>query len=98
MHDIRCDCSCQPARSTPLLAQACLSIAPAATLLRPAHSHMNHVHSTRASLPALFVAGAPFNIMSRRVLGTNAHLAEAAAAILAQCPDAPGEPPALPLP
>ncbi|KAI7843873.1 hypothetical protein COHA_002420 [Chlorella ohadii] len=41
--------------------------------------------------------GAPFNLMSRRVLGTNAHLAEAAAAILAQCPDAPGEPPALPL-
>ena len=36
--------------------------------------------------------------MSRRVLGTNAHLAEAAAAVLAQCPDAPDEPPALPLP
>lgn len=35
--------------------------------------------------------------MSRRVLGANAHLAEAAAAILAGCPDAPNEPPALPL-
>lgn len=46
--------------------------------------------------PPSSLAGAPFNLMSRRVLGTNAHLAEAAAAILAQCSDAPNEPPALP--
>ena len=36
--------------------------------------------------------------MSRRVLGTNAHLAEAAAEVLAGCQYAPDEPPALPLP
>lgn len=41
--------------------------------------------------------GGPFNIMSRRVLGTNAHLAEAAAQVLAGCKYAPDEPPPLPL-
>lgn len=40
--------------------------------------------------------GGPFNLMSRRVLGANAHLAEAAAAILAGCKYDPQEPPALP--
>lgn len=41
--------------------------------------------------------GGPFNLMSRRVLGTNAHLAEAAAGVLAGCQYAPDEPQALPL-
>ncbi|PSC69083.1 Inositol monophosphatase 3 [Micractinium conductrix] len=40
--------------------------------------------------------GGPFNIMSRRVLGTNAHLAEQVATILAGCKYDPEEPPALP--
>lgn len=40
--------------------------------------------------------GGPFNLMGRRVLGTNTHLAEAAAAVLAACPLAPGEPEPLP--
>jgi hypothetical protein len=35
--------------------------------------------------------------MSRRVLGTNAHLAAEVAQILAACPLAPGEPEPLPL-
>lgn len=43
-------------------------------------------------------AGGPFNIMSRRVLGANAHLAEKAAAALAPIPLAPGEPQPQPLP
>ena len=43
-------------------------------------------------------AGGPFTLMSRRVLGTNAHLAEAVAQILAGCKYAPDEPPPLPLP
>lgn len=43
-------------------------------------------------------AGGPFNVMSRRVLGTNAHLAEPVSGILAQGPYAPDEPPPLPLP
>ena len=43
-------------------------------------------------------SGAPFNIMSRRVLGTNAHLAEELVGVLKGCPDAPGEPPAVPPP
>ncbi|EFN58920.1 hypothetical protein CHLNCDRAFT_34254 [Chlorella variabilis] len=43
-------------------------------------------------------AGGPFNLMSRRVLGTNAHLAEAVSGILADCPCAPDEPLPQPLP
>lgn len=78
--------------------KACPSTARAAALLQPS----THTLEPRTFNPCIasrpLVAGAPFNLMSRRVLGTNAHLAEAAAAILAQCPDAPGEPPALPLP
>lgn len=34
--------------------------------------------------------------MSQRILGTNAQLGAALSDILAQCPEAPGEPPALP--
>lgn len=49
-------------------------------------------HLTAVSLPT----GGPFNLMSRRVLGANAHLAEPAAAILAGCKYDPQEPPALP--
>jgi inositol-phosphate phosphatase/L-galactose 1-phosphate phosphatase len=40
-------------------------------------------------------AGGPFNLMSRRVLGTNAHLAEAASSILGAAQYAADEPPAL---
>jgi hypothetical protein len=43
-------------------------------------------------------AGGPFNMMSRRVLGTNAHLAEPVSAILASCKYADCEPKANPLP
>ena len=42
-------------------------------------------------------AGGPFNLMSRRVLGTNGHLTEAVSDILAVGPLAPGEAPPLPL-
>jgi len=41
--------------------------------------------------------GGPFNVMSRRVLGTNRHLAEPVSKILRAGPYAPGEPPVLPL-
>ncbi|KAL6772286.1 hypothetical protein ACKKBG_A29640 [Auxenochlorella protothecoides x Auxenochlorella symbiontica] len=37
-------------------------------------------------------AGGPFNVMSRRVLGTNGHLAAQVSSILAACPLAEGEP------
>lgn len=53
----------------------------------------NPTPTPRPSLPP---TGGPFNLMSRRVLGANAHLAEAAAAILAGCKYDPQEPPALP--
>ena len=36
--------------------------------------------------------GGPFNVMSRRVLGTNGHLAEELSGILSKCPLAEGEP------
>ena len=39
--------------------------------------------------------GGPFNVMSRRVLGTNAHLAQLMSGILAKGPYAPDEPPPL---
>jgi inositol-phosphate phosphatase / L-galactose 1-phosphate phosphatase len=39
-------------------------------------------------------AGGPFDVMSRRILGTNGHLAEAVAQVLADGPWAPDEPPA----
>lgn len=55
--------------------------------------------SCPARLPRLpSTAGGPFNLMSRRVLGTNAHLAEAVSGILADCPCAPDEPLPQPLP
>ncbi|KAL4534484.1 hypothetical protein Ndes2526A_g05380 [Nannochloris sp. 'desiccata'] len=41
--------------------------------------------------------GGPFNLMSRRILATNAHLAEKASEILAAAPWAPDEPQPLPL-
>ncbi|KAK9808469.1 hypothetical protein WJX73_009761 [Symbiochloris irregularis] len=37
-------------------------------------------------------SGAPFELMSRRVLATNAHLGAAAAQVLAACPEGPLEP------
>ena len=37
-------------------------------------------------------SGAPFDIMSRRVLATNAQLGQAAAAVLVNCPEGPQEP------
>lgn len=46
-------------------------------------------------LPALSSSGGAFNLMSRRVLGTNAHLAEAVSGVLSQAQYAPDEPPAL---
>jgi hypothetical protein len=46
-------------------------------------------------LPCISCAGGAFNLMSRRVLGTNAHLAEAASGVLSQAQYAPDEPPAL---
>ncbi|KDD75655.1 inositol monophosphatase [Helicosporidium sp. ATCC 50920] len=43
----------------------------------------------------LVSSGKPFNVMSGRVLGTNAHLSQPMSAILSACPEAPGEPLAL---
>jgi inositol-phosphate phosphatase/L-galactose 1-phosphate phosphatase len=43
-------------------------------------------------------AGGPFNLMSRRVLGANAHLGAGVAAVLAAAPWAADEPPAVPPP
>jgi inositol-phosphate phosphatase/L-galactose 1-phosphate phosphatase len=40
-------------------------------------------------------SGGPWHVMSRRVLGTNAHLGPAVAQLLAGCKTSPEEPPAL---
>ena len=50
---------------------------------------------TEAGGRVLDPAGGPFNLMSRRVLGTNAHLAEAASSVLGIAQYAANEPPAL---
>jgi inositol-phosphate phosphatase / L-galactose 1-phosphate phosphatase len=50
---------------------------------------------TEAGGRVLDPAGGRFNLMSRRVLSTNAHLGEKVVAILQNVPDAIGEPPAL---
>ena len=42
-------------------------------------------------------SGSPWDIMGRRVLGTNAHLGPAVAELLAKCKTSPEEPP-VPLP
>ena len=42
-------------------------------------------------------SGGPFNVMSRRVLAGNKHVAKEAACILAAAPLGPMEPPPLPL-
>lgn len=49
------------------------------------------IHMTRFFL-FLNATGGPFNVMSRRVLGTNGHLAEELSGILSKCPLAEGEP------
>lgn len=47
---------------------------------------------TEAGGQVLDPSGAPFDIMSRRVLATNAHLGQGLAAVLRTCPEGPREP------